>query len=74
MLNVETKSTKMNILSSQLLMFLCVSTGYMLVYNDRVANIQQKISCLIIWFSNEYKRKRKRKKKKKFAIKNQETK
>ena len=31
MLNVETKSTKINILSSQLLIFPCVSTDYMLV-------------------------------------------
>ena len=31
MLNVETESTKINILSSQLLIFLCVSTDYMLV-------------------------------------------
>ena len=31
MLNVKTESTKINILSSQLLIFLCVSTDYMLV-------------------------------------------
>ena len=68
MLNVETKSTKMNILSLQLLMFPCVSTGYLLVYNNRVANIQRKIPCLIIWFNNE------KKKKSVCAIKNQETK
>ena len=34
MLNVETESTKINILSSQLLIFPCVSTDYMLVSNN----------------------------------------
>ena len=32
MLNVEIESTKVNILSSQLLIFPCVSTDYMLVF------------------------------------------
>ena len=31
MLNVKTESTKINILSSQLLIFPCISTDYMLV-------------------------------------------
>ena len=34
MLNVETESTKINILSSQLFIFPCVSTDYMLVLSN----------------------------------------
>ena len=39
MLNVETESIKINILSSQLLIFMCVSTDYMLVdINNKIIN------------------------------------
>ena len=41
MLNVKTESTKVNILSSQLLIFPCVSTNYMLVYNNGVKHQSQ---------------------------------
>ena len=62
MLNVETESTKINILSSQLLIFSCVNTDYMLVYYKnkkhvpKKNHIQLKKSCPIPRKSKEKKR------------------
>ena len=52
MLNVETESTKINILSSQLLIFLCISMDYMLVkFNERRHSRLNKTSTLIHVYS-----------------------
>ena len=55
MLNVEIESTQIkNILSSQLLIFSCVNTDYMLVYNKRgdhvhvIANSEQRVNTELV--------------------------
>ena len=53
MLNVETESNKINILSSQLLIFPCISTDYMLVkYKNALCFLEKKLLTKFKMLSN----------------------